>query len=123
MDERPNVIAARPGPTSRGAVIDCQVCSYSITDDHRHAAREMMFGTRETFDYFECTYCGCLQLHPVPHDLPRFYPPQYRAFAPVVLPKTSRQRLKRRFAIVYNRLHLRANAFLARLNSKRGHKI
>ena len=40
----------------------------------------MMFGTREYFDYFQCSSCGCLQILRVPSDLQRFYPPTYYSF-------------------------------------------
>jgi len=40
----------------------------------------MMFGTRETFTYFQCAKCGCLQIAEIPDDLSRYYPPQYYSF-------------------------------------------
>ena len=39
----------------------------------------MMFGTREEFDYLECSNCGTLQLIDIP-DLARFYPSNYLSF-------------------------------------------
>jgi len=45
------------------------------------AAREMFFGTRERFDYFECPHCGTVQIVAVPADLARHYPPGYYAFS------------------------------------------
>lgn len=41
--------------------------------------REMMFGTRETYDYLRCTVCGSLVIASVPEDLDRHYPPAYYA--------------------------------------------
>jgi 2-polyprenyl-3-methyl-5-hydroxy-6-metoxy-1,4-benzoquinol methylase len=43
----------------------------------------MMFGFRETFRYFQCCSCGCLQIAEVPSDLSRYYPPEYYSFAPL----------------------------------------
>lgn len=40
----------------------------------------MMFGTREPFDYFQCSSCGCLQIAKVPIAMERFYPPDYYSF-------------------------------------------
>jgi SAM-dependent methyltransferase len=37
----------------------------------------MMFGTREPFDYFECSNCKTLQIVDVPADLARHYPGNY----------------------------------------------
>lgn len=39
--------------------------------------REMMFGTREAFDYLRCTACGSLVIVTVPADLARHYPSAY----------------------------------------------
>jgi SAM-dependent methyltransferase len=37
----------------------------------------MMFGTRQTFPYFECSSCGCLQIQDFPPDMTPYYPPDY----------------------------------------------
>jgi SAM-dependent methyltransferase len=42
--------------------------------------REMMFGTRERFDYFQCGTCGCLQIENIPADLGKYYPAGYFSF-------------------------------------------
>jgi SAM-dependent methyltransferase len=41
--------------------------------------REMMFGTREVFDYLRCLSCGSIVITTVPDDLARHYPPAYYA--------------------------------------------
>ena len=51
-----------------------------------HSVREMMFGTRETFDYFECTACSCLQISEIPSDPGTSYPDDYYAFSRPRLP-------------------------------------
>ncbi len=40
-------------------------------------AREMMFGMRHRFEYFQCSRCQCLQIHPLPADLSPYYPDGY----------------------------------------------
>ncbi|OAI01095.1 hypothetical protein A1332_03390 [Methylomonas methanica] len=45
----------------------------------------MMFGTRETFEYFQCNTCGCLQISEIPKDLAKYYPSDY---APHTQPET-----------------------------------
>lgn len=47
----------------------------------------MMFGTRESFPYFKCGSCGCLQIAQFPTDLARHYPDGYYSFR-VTLPET-----------------------------------
>ncbi|MGH6993110.1 MAG: class I SAM-dependent methyltransferase [Caulobacteraceae bacterium] len=40
----------------------------------------MLIGTRETFAYFECGGCDCVQIAAIPGDLERHYPPSYFSF-------------------------------------------
>jgi SAM-dependent methyltransferase len=40
-------------------------------------APEMMFGTRETFEYFRCENCGTLQIAVIPDDMSKYYPAAY----------------------------------------------
>lgn len=80
-----------PAPIAR----KCKVCDAGIAEDHRFKAREMYFGTRESFTYLECANCGSLQLEEVPPDLSRFYPPNYYTqAAPVIGPESPAQRLR-----------------------------
>lgn len=53
----------------------CRICG--STSGAIHQAREMMFGRREPFTYFECHGCGCVQLADPPADLAPYYPPNY----------------------------------------------
>ena len=57
----------------------CKVCD-NPTGNKSHIAREMMFGSRDEFDYLECAKCGCLQIGKIPEDLSRYYPENYYAF-------------------------------------------
>jgi len=54
----------------------CRICN--TKDNHpTFIGREMMFGTREEFEYFQCKSCACLQITDVPEDLGKFYPNNY----------------------------------------------
>ncbi len=53
----------------------CRVCE-TKRDGTVHLLKEMMFGSREIFEYFECEGCGCIQIMEVP-DLSKHYPPDY----------------------------------------------
>jgi len=57
----------------------CRICG-NPDKNSVSTAREMMFGTREEFDYAECDSCGTLQIVEVPADLGRYYPADYFAF-------------------------------------------
>lgn len=52
--------------------MSCRICGTS--EGQRHCVKEMMFGTKEEFLYFECAHCGCLQLENPPENLSRYYP-------------------------------------------------
>lgn len=41
----------------------------------------MMYGTRESFRYFTCRHCGCIQIAEVPTDLGRHYRSDYYSLA------------------------------------------
>jgi hypothetical protein len=64
-------------------------------------AREMMFGTRESFTYFECEGCGCLHLIDVPADLAAYYPKEYYSLKPLS-PRPVRSYLRQRLAASRN---------------------
>ena len=58
----------------------CRICGTNV--DHTHfQVREMFFGTRELFDYFECSRCGTIQIRSIPVDLGRHYPDNYYSFS------------------------------------------
>ena len=57
----------------------CRICA-SAGNHRPFVAREMMFGSREEFEYFECADCGAIQIAQVPPDLARHYPPDYLSF-------------------------------------------
>ena len=47
-----------------------------------HVVREMMYGTREAFPYYECAACSSLQVLEVPEDLSNCYPDDYLGTPP-----------------------------------------
>ncbi len=80
----------------------CRVCG-NPADNPCYIAREMMFGFKDEFEYFECSRCGCLQLAELPSSLSRYYAGDYYSYSeattpnPLILPLKSllkRQRLK-----------------------------
>lgn len=58
----------------------CRICG-TQADHPIYNVREMMFGTREAFNYFQCTACGCLQITAPPVNLGQYYPASYYSFA------------------------------------------
>jgi hypothetical protein len=57
----------------------CRICQ-TREANKPYNVKEMMFGTRETFEYFLCNECGCFQIADIPSDLSKFYPPTYYSF-------------------------------------------
>jgi SAM-dependent methyltransferase len=58
----------------------CIICGYQHTSSTYFTAKEMMFGTRNTFTYFECEECGTVQITTVPDDLSKYYPSNYYSY-------------------------------------------
>jgi SAM-dependent methyltransferase len=59
--------------------LSCKICS-NTTENKILKVREMYFGTREIFDYLECSNCGCLQLINPSNDYSAHYPKDYFTF-------------------------------------------
>lgn len=61
--------------------MQCRICGTINTHPH-FTAKEMMFGSKEEFQYFRCTNCGCLQIATIPADLAQYYPANYYSYQP-----------------------------------------
>jgi len=57
----------------------CRICE-NKENNRTFVAREMMFGFRDDFNYFECEKCGCVQIKDVPENLGKYYPTNYYSF-------------------------------------------
>ena len=60
--------------------MQCRVCS-NIKNNVTYEVPEMMYGTRETFTYFQCARCRCLQIVEIPSDMTPYYPKDYYSFS------------------------------------------
>ena len=58
----------------------CTLCGNN-KENKTYMVKEMMFGTKEQFEYFECSECGCLQLKDLPPDMTKYYPENYGSFS------------------------------------------
>lgn len=66
---------SQPAGDSKSRLRRCRVCGGPV--EFALTAQEMMAGTRNSFDYFECRDCGCLQIDRIPSDLDRYYANAY----------------------------------------------
>lgn len=57
----------------------CSICN-SNNNHTTFLIKEMMFGSEETFEYFMCDHCGCLQILKTPQDLAKYYPKDYYSY-------------------------------------------
>lgn len=57
----------------------CKICGNS-KNNKEFQIREMMFGFRDEFTYFECSKCGCLQIAKIPRNIGKYYPSNYYSF-------------------------------------------
>ncbi len=57
----------------------CRICENSKGLETCQV-REMMFGLKESFTYFKCPTCGCLQIAEIPDDMSGYYPPEYYSY-------------------------------------------
>ena len=64
--------------SDHGAIGVCRICGGPLARAFR--VREMMFGTREEFQYHQCADCDCLQIDVVPADIGRHYPTNYYSY-------------------------------------------
>lgn len=58
----------------------CRICG-NPENNKQYEVKEMMFGFRDRFIYFQCSKCGCLQISEIPSDMSKYYPSNYYSFA------------------------------------------
>jgi SAM-dependent methyltransferase len=62
----------------------CRICR-NAANNASYAVREMMFGSREEFSYFQCSKCDCLQAAAIPSNMEKYYPSTYYSYAKLAL--------------------------------------
>jgi len=58
----------------------CVICNNSF-ENKIIEPKEMMFGFRDKFKYFQCSECGCLQIIDIPEDMSKYYPSTYYSYS------------------------------------------
>jgi SAM-dependent methyltransferase len=54
----------------------CKICGH-VNEVPWYTAKEMMFGFRDEFNYFQCAKCECLQISEFPDNISKYYPENY----------------------------------------------
>lgn len=60
--------------------MNCRIC-WNSENNKIYEVREMMFGFRDKFKYFQCANCDCLQILEIPGDLSKYYPSNYYSYS------------------------------------------
>lgn len=58
---------------------ECKICG-NISQNKSFIATERLLGIRDEFIYFECSRCGCVQIHEVPENIAKYYPNEYYSY-------------------------------------------
>lgn len=58
----------------------CRICG-KYGKNRTYKVKEMMYGTKEEFDYFVCENCKCMQIAKLPKDLSQYYKNDYYSMA------------------------------------------
>jgi len=93
---------------------ECKICG-NRAGNREYTAREMMFGLRHTFPYFECSECGCLQIATIPTDMTPYYPSAYYSFEPASTPSPSAPTIKNHLRILRDRFVVTRRGILGKL--------
>jgi SAM-dependent methyltransferase len=59
----------------------CKICGTINDPADWFEAREMMFGLNDSFLYFQCRHCECLQIAEFPANIYSYYPSGYYSFS------------------------------------------
>lgn len=87
----------------------CRICNSTLKEQILPVS-EKMFATGKTFNYRECSTCGCLQIASYPENLASYYPEHYYSFGQ----QASSRSLKVRMKTIRNRFTYHRKGFLGR---------
>ena len=57
----------------------CRICGNEYNNTI-YVAKEMMYGYNDSFDYFQCSQCDCLQIRDFPSNISKYYPDNYYSY-------------------------------------------
>ncbi|MCH3924339.1 MAG: class I SAM-dependent methyltransferase [Bacteroidales bacterium] len=58
---------------------ECRICEKEVETEPIFL-KEMQLGLLDTFEYFKCPSCGCIQIKDIPTDMTKYYPNNYYSF-------------------------------------------
>lgn len=81
----------------------CRICGNSENNTY-HIAKEMMYGSKDVFNYVECSVCECLQISEIPLDVEKYYPVNYYSYQ-FVLNSKAKFKLMMKAFVINNNFH------------------
>ena len=98
-----------------GSEYKCKICQNKI-ENIPYSIKEMMEGTREVFEYFECTKCNTLQISKTPFNIADYYKDSYYSFSAEIVdrdiyPVRLIKSLRYKFALEWNFGYVRKYIF------------
>ena len=91
--------------------MQCRICVNSV-NNKTYQIRELMYGFRDEFTYFECSNCGCLQIAEIPKNMEKYYTLDY---APWTGHRHSENLLRRFLGIQRDKYLLFKTGFIGKL--------
>jgi 2-polyprenyl-3-methyl-5-hydroxy-6-metoxy-1,4-benzoquinol methylase len=88
----------------------CKICG-NEKENKVYEAREMMFGYRDVFRYFQCSKCNCLQIEELPQNISKYYPDNYYSFLTV----SQKNKIKKILAVLKNKYALMGKGFIGKI--------
>lgn len=70
----------------------CKICGVEA-NNKVYYVKEMFFGTKEEFAYFECGQCQCVQIAAIPDNLGDYYGKEYYSFSPPEIPEVVAEKI------------------------------
>lgn len=57
----------------------CKICN-NTSGNTPYIFREILYEMKDTFEYFQCSNCGCMQIKKFPENISDYYPEKYGAY-------------------------------------------
>ena len=88
----------------------CRICG-NDNENQTFEVREMMFGYKDVFLYFQCSRCKCLQIEDFPPDMSKYYPDNYYSYQTIFY----RNKLKKLLTGLRDKYALFGKGFIGKL--------
>jgi len=83
------------------SISKCRICG-NEEQNKTYQIKEMMFGYRDIFPYFQCSQCDCLQIESFPENIAKYYSDNYYSYQA----SSNRNKFKKLLAVLRNRYAL-----------------